>query len=443
MATDANATASPARFPAVPTANPARERPRDRVQGKFAAMAAAYCLGVFNDSFYKQSCMLIAVGLGLTSMQGAIAIVFILPYLVVSAPAGWLADRFPKRYVVIATKGLELLAMVLGALGVVLVSWPLVLAMAFTMGLQSCLFSPALNGSVPELFPPAQVTPANSVLKAVMVAAVLLGIALAGITLETGGALVVAWLGGELALTSRVLVAVTVVGVALVGVVTSLATPTRPAAAPTKPFPWTGPLDTLRELRSVADDRLLLVATLLGTFVWTVGSLQAMLVNPLGKLEFRWGDTATSGLLAAEMVGVAVGGGLAGALARRFSWERRLVPALVTMAGLLASLGGLWLVPDAARYGVTLTVLFASGVAGGLVLVPCEAHVQLGPPAERRGAVLSAYGFLFGLGVVVSGLLANLLNALVAPTLGFVATAALTLGLATVVAVVLRREDQS
>ena len=406
---------------------------------KFGAMTSAYCLGVFNDSFFKQACMLIAVGLGFAALQGVIMFVFILPYLVAAAPAGWCADRFSKRRVVIATKALELLAMLFGALGIVLVSWPLVLAMAFTMGLQSCLFSPAMNGSVPELYSSAQVTVANSVLKAAMIAAVLLGTALAGVALESGGALVRPYLGGSLEVASRFVIAAVVVTVALLGLVASLATPARPAAAPTAPFPWAGPAETIRELQSLTRDQLLFVAALLGTFVWSIGALQAMLINPLGKVEFGWGDTATSGLLAVEMIGVAVGGGLAGAFVRGESWKRLLVPCLVAMAGLLGSLAGLWLLPDGVRYSVALALLFGSGVVGGLVLIPCEAFVQVRPRAEHRGAVLGAYGFLFGVGVASASLIAIVLNGLFPPTIGFGITGIFTLGLALLVGRALRR----
>jgi len=60
--------------------------------------------GVFNDSFFRQSAMLLAISEGARSKQGWIMALFTVPYLIVAAPAGWLADRFPKRGVVIAAK---------------------------------------------------------------------------------------------------------------------------------------------------------------------------------------------------------------------------------------------------------------------------------------------------------------------------------------------------
>ena len=122
-------------------------------RGKFIAMAATYCLGVFNDNYFKQAAMLMAVSAGLSGLQGTATVLFALPFILFSSSAGWLADRFPKRGVVIATKALELAAMLIGAVGVIMTSWTCILAMVFLMGWQSTLFSPALNGAIPELYP--------------------------------------------------------------------------------------------------------------------------------------------------------------------------------------------------------------------------------------------------------------------------------------------------
>ncbi|MGL1933360.1 MAG: MFS transporter, partial [Desulfotalea sp.] len=133
-------------------------------RGKFIAMASAYCLGVFNDNYFKQAAMLLAVSAGLSNLQGTATILFSLPFIIFASYAGWVADRFAKKRVVIAAKGLECVAMLIGAAGLIFGSWPCILAMLFLMGLQSTFFNPALNGSIPELYPEAYVAKANGVL---------------------------------------------------------------------------------------------------------------------------------------------------------------------------------------------------------------------------------------------------------------------------------------
>ena len=73
----------------------------NRGDGTFLSMATTYSLGVFNDNFFKQAALLLAIGAGLTHLQGTATIVFALPFILCSAYAGWLADRYPKKNIVI------------------------------------------------------------------------------------------------------------------------------------------------------------------------------------------------------------------------------------------------------------------------------------------------------------------------------------------------------
>jgi acyl-[acyl-carrier-protein]-phospholipid O-acyltransferase/long-chain-fatty-acid--[acyl-carrier-protein] ligase len=66
-------------------------------RAKFAAMAGTYFVGVFNDNFFKQAALLMAVAAGKSEMQGYATIIFTLPFIVFAAQAGWCADRFSKR----------------------------------------------------------------------------------------------------------------------------------------------------------------------------------------------------------------------------------------------------------------------------------------------------------------------------------------------------------
>ena len=68
---------------------------------KFIVMTTSYCLGVFNDNYFKQAAMLMAVSAGFSHLQGTATILFALPFILFSSWAGWMADRFPKRGVAI------------------------------------------------------------------------------------------------------------------------------------------------------------------------------------------------------------------------------------------------------------------------------------------------------------------------------------------------------
>ncbi len=134
-------------------------------RGNFIAMCTSYVLGVFNDNYFKEAAILLAFAAGLNELQGPIIKYFSLPFILFSAYSGFFADRFPRRRVVIVAKYIEMGAMTLGAVGIALGSFPLIIAMVFCMALQSTLFGPALNGAIPELYPEVYVPKANALIK--------------------------------------------------------------------------------------------------------------------------------------------------------------------------------------------------------------------------------------------------------------------------------------
>lgn len=393
-------------------------------RGKFTAMASTYCLGVFNDSFYRNGAMLMAVAVGQQRMQGTVMVVFTVPYLLFAAPAGWLADRFSKRQVVIGAKALELVAMGLGAVGIVTGNWWFVLVMAFVMGSQSCLFSPALNGSIPELYPKEYVVTANAVLKVVVTASILLGVSASGAAL----AVATPWLGGVPA--GRWIVAGGVVVIAGLGVLMSFGVPRRPAADPKAPFPWTGPLKTLEELHRISRDSLLALIIVVDAFAWFVGSVIIQTVNLLAMKQFGLGEAMAGYMNAAEMAGIAIGGVFAARVARGERWHRVLAPAALLMGALMGLMALVPMLPAGLRLPGVFALLGATGLAGGALLIPCESFIQVRAKPHRKGAVLAAANFIIFTGLVLSGPVANELNERLRPTsvFGVLAVMSVVLG---------------
>ena len=405
-------------------------------RGKFACMASAYFLGVFNDNFFKQTAMVLAVAAGLTNRQGYVLMMYTLPFLLFAAPAGWCADRFSKRRVVITSKWFELAAMLFGAAGVCTGYWQLIFAMLFIMGMQAAFFSPALNGSIPELFPDYYVPRANGILRVLITLAILSGVGTAGVLLYRPGT---GWWGIEM---GRLLVAGTVVGLALLGIVVSYGVPRRPAADPAVPFPWGGPLHTLRDLLATRKDPLLALSIVANVFVWFVGSLEILIINPMGLQEFHMSKTATSGLLVSQLMGIGIGGFTCSRLVRGPRWYRMVGPLGISMS--LAMLGmtltpGL---PEPVRTVALFAGSFLLGALGGAILVPMESFLQVRPPPDRKGAVWAAVNFVVFGGILLSGFVANKLNAHWAQTrsFGFIGAAALLVSVA--LFVLYRREGR-
>lgn len=375
-----------------------------RARGKFIAMAATYSLGVFNDNFFKQAAMLMAVAAGRETVQGHAIVIFALPYLAFAAYAGWMADRFSKRHVVIGAKFLELAAMICGAIGICTGCWPLILLMVGLMGLQSSVFSPALNGSIPELYPASYVTTANGYLKVAVTGAILLGIALAGFALDRKGEVM-----GGIAL-GRASVAGIVLLVSALGVAGSFGVPHRPAAAPGLKVPWSGPLFTLRELCRIRKDSLLATVVAANVFVWFTGSLEVLIINLLGMKQLGIGESRTSGLVVSQLAGLAVGGLLSGKLARGERWHRVLPPAAAGMAVLMLAMGAVPHLPEGFRVPCCFVLLPAIGLLGGIFMIPCEAFIQVRPDPREKGTVIAAANFAVFCGILLSGPVVNLLG---------------------------------
>lgn len=393
-------------------ADAAEEAQIRQARGKFAAMAGAYCMGTFNDNFFKQAVMLLLLAAGKEKLQGVTAVVFTVPFILFAAPAGWLADRFSKRYVVIAAKGLEVIATLVGALGIITGQLWLMIAMVGLMGAQSAFFSPALNGSIPELYPEGYVTKANALLRMPVTIGILLGMSLSGFILDLKGAPLFGVDQGQ------ALIGLVCVAVAVVGFLVSFASHGHPAADPGRKFPWSGPADTLRELVAVWKDRQLARILVADVFIWSVGVFQLLVINSLGKLQFQLSDSRTSLLVASQLVGLALGGLVSGRFAHGTRWYRVLVPAGIAMGVFMMMIGLVPLFSPGLQVPSLYVLIGLTGLAGGVFLIPCESFLQVRPAPERKGAVWASANFASFTGMAVAGGLHSTLTGLL-PTLAY------------------------
>lgn len=380
---------------------------------RFAAMVATNALGAFNENFFKEAAMLLAIATGKGYLQGYGTMIFTFPFLIFAAPAGWLADRFPKRRVIIGVKLFEVIAMSAGAYGLYAGNWTLIFIMASLMATQGVIFSPAINGTIPELFPDEHVTRANAVMTVAVLSAILGGVAGAGFALGRRQAV---WSGGP---HGRTLVMLVVIGFTVAGFLFSLGVPGFPAASARKKFPWRGPAATLSELNAFRRDKLLAIAVATNVFVYLLGSLQIQFINELGLSQLRAGETLTGLLVVAQLVGFGIGGFASSMLAGGPRWHRVLSPGAGFMAlsmGLMPAATGL---PPPERIHAFLVLLLAAGAGGGMLLVACRSFIQVRAAAVERGTVLAAANFAIFGGVMLSGPLANLMNGYLLPTTSY------------------------
>ncbi len=382
--------------------------PSPTARTRLFAMGATYALGTFNDNFYKQAALLLAASAGLHAIQGWATVLFALPFALFSAWTGWLADRFPKRRVVVLSKFLELAAMLVGLWALFTLNWHGIIAVIFLMALQSTFFSPALNGSIPESFPARKVPRVNALLKLATTSTILLGMALGGMVLDLptpafADRLVPQGPYGF----GRLALAVAALLVSVLGILSAFVIPKSACkrnVPQTAPFPLFGPVDSVRHaLECRANDHALYVVLAGEAFFYSMSAFVLLCINNLGVNELGFSATVTSLLPVALTVGICIGA-LIGGKRDAASWRQSMIPAgLGIAAGLLAAAFSP-LLPGLFRLPYLLPVFILTGLCGGIYLIPLASFIQVRPKIEEKGKVLGISNFASFIGTVLVGM---------------------------------------
>jgi acyl-[acyl-carrier-protein]-phospholipid O-acyltransferase / long-chain-fatty-acid--[acyl-carrier-protein] ligase len=316
----------------------------------------------------------IALSLGTACLVG--------PFVVLAAPAGYLADRFSKRTVIVWCKVAEVVLMLMGSAAI----WagePISLFVSvFLMGAQSALFGPSKLGSIPEIVRPDKISAANGLIGLTTVVAIIGGTVIGGFLYS------LTW-SAETGLVNLWYAAGTVVGVAAVGWLASLFIRPLPVANPTLRFPTNPIAATWGDLRTVGQSKALLRVALGVALFWSIASLAQVNVATYVKFALDLGQSQVGPLLAVLSLGVGIGSVLAG------MWSGgRVELGIVPLGAAGIALSSMLLFTSTGSYVWTASWLFALGMAGGLFDVPLAAYLQHRSPADKRGAVLAASNFL-------------------------------------------------
>lgn len=376
-------------------------------------LLVAQFFGAFNDNAWKIMVALLAMrvaaslggagdgdaGAGVSDealLQKYTAIcfvVFTLPLMMVSLPAGVLADRLSKRTVILAMKAMEVLLMAAGTASLYLFpdNWHAPLVVLGCMGVQSAVFSPAKYGILPELLDHEKLSAGNGTLEMWTFIAIVAGTAAGGLLLDATGQQ--AWLAGAL------LTVLSWVGL--------MAAMWVPKVAPARAEGGLG--DTVGQGWSIIrGDRVLFLAVAGGTFYWGIASLlgQDVLVYTKSITRGMAYSDALSGLPLA-LLGIGVGGGsvLAGRLSGK-NVEYGLIPLGATGMSLMTLLLGVMAHSLAGAWGLvgTCVLMFFLGISGGMVVVPLNAILQWRSPADRRGAVIALSNVIIFGGILAGSL---------------------------------------
>jgi MFS family permease len=385
----------------------------------FWGMAATQFLGAFNDNLFKQLVLLLSIaavvhGSQASDRQGLAMFIFTVPFLAFTGYAGFLADRLPKRAIVVACKVAEIGVMALGAVAFAIYEsngglWPLYVVL-FLMGAHSAFFGPAKYGILPEMLRPSDLPRANGFLLMSTFLAIIFGTVIAGFLLKF--------------FDDRLWVAsVCCMSIAIAGLVTALVVRRVPAANPQLKFELaaiTVPHD-MREL--LRQDRPLLSALVVSSVFWLLAGMVPAAVNALGKIELQIGDAWTSVLTGGIGIGIAVGcviGGLVsggevdfrlvrlGSLGMLVCLLLLAIPAHSDAAALIGADGKLSHLPGISEsaqwlgFKGSLPILLALGAFTGMFAVPLQVFMQCRPPDGKKGRMIAVMNQANWIGVLIS-----------------------------------------
>jgi MFS family permease len=382
----------------------------------FWGMTVTQFLGAFNDNLFKQLMLLLSlkVAVDQRDLQPVAMVVFSAPFLLFSGYAGYLADRYRKQRIIVASKVAEIGVMLLGVVGFLAfatMGFPGLLLILFLMGTQSAFFGPSKYGILPEMLRGADLPRANGLILMTTFLAIIFGTASAGVLTDFA-------LASELPIQESArrlwLGSCFCVGIAVVGTCTSLLIRSGPPAAAALQFRLGAVAVPVETRRMLARDRPLLGALMASSVFWLVAGVANQAVNSLGERQLELPDKQTSFLVACIGIGIALGAVLAGKLSRGrvdFRVMRLGGMGLVVTLCVMALPGphhghllGFW----GSIPGLILTGMFA-----GMYAIPLQVFMQSRPPENLKGRMIAVMNQANFAAILVSGFVYGLFDGIV------------------------------
>lgn len=355
----------------------------------FWALIATQFQGAFSDNILRNLLLSMIVGMQMKASDretfiSVVTFLFSVPFLILSMPGGWLADRFSKRQITIWTKGMEFGSMLVATAGLMSHQLWLSLVALTLVASQAALFGPSKYGLLPELLPEKSLSWGNGVIE--------LGTFLAIIVGTVAGAGMGERFQGHEQYAGYVLL-----GLSVLGFVTSLGIDKVPAAAPGKPFRVNIVGDLWKQIEIMRRNRALFLAVLGNTYFWFLGSLLFSTIVVYGPDVLHVGQTKTGYLNAMLAVGIGLGSMAAGWISDN-KIEYGLIP--LRSIGMTCTGFALGITPHGMVGSAILLGML--GFWAGFFAVPVNALIQHEPEEENKGGIIAAANLLSFVGIAIS-----------------------------------------
>ena len=384
---------------------------------RFLPLFVTQLLNAFNDNLFKNAMVLFVVYQVYNSeaaegqFSAIASAVFILPFFILSAVSGQLADMRDKARIIRIVKACEIGIMIVGAAGL-LMAWkgiavstlaiPLMLLALFGMGVHSTFFGPIKYAILPQHLHPDEVLAGTGLVEAGTYIAILAGTILAG------------WIPVQWA-------AAGVIVTAVIGYFTSRAVPPAPPHHEPEPLDFHLLRASYDLVRNTSHDRRVFLAVMAISFFWTIGTVLFVQFPPLAKNVLSASKEVASLFLVIFSIGVAIGSMsvnalLKGTVSARYSPVSVLAMGLfvvgfylvcrqwTTDAGGLLDVKGFMAEPLALAL---LLCLLGIAIAGGMFVVPLYAFLTTFVDKSQTSRTIAANNIVNSFAMVIGSLIAS------------------------------------
>lgn len=382
---------------------------------RFAPFFWTQFLGAFNDNVFKNTLVLfIAYKMSreLSSSSDILinvaAGLLILPFFIISATAGQIADKYEKSMVIRYIKLAEIIIAVLAAFAFYYSSIIWLLILLFLLGCQAAFFGPVKYSIIPQHLQNKEIVAGNAMVESGTFIAILLGTITGGFIAQSDK--------------GNFLVGVVMITLAVLGWLASRMIPCAEPESPDLKLNFNLITETWDTMKIPMERRSIFLSILGISWFWALGLAYLSQLPNYTQYILRGSEQVVTLLLTMFSVGI----GLGSLLCDRLSGKKVEI-GLVPLGSLGLSLFGIDLAfaapalpPGQTLMGIgafmsipgntrVLTDLFMIGVFGGIYIVPLYSMIQVRTRPEVRSRVIAANNIMGALFMVAASAVAALM----------------------------------
>ena len=380
---------------------------------RFLPLFTTQFLGAFNDNLFKTSMVLFATYAIFNDPRmeanfNALATgLSLIPFFLLSALSGQLADTHDKARIIRLVKGAEILIMLVGAAGLLLAKagyttpgMVMMLGAVVLLGAHSTFFGPIKYAILPQHLEPDEVLGGTGLVEAGTYLAILMGTIVAGyIRIETAAAAVLVF--------------------ALIGYVAGRQVPPAPREGPVLKINYNPFTASVRLIGATMHIPRLFLAICAISFFWTIGAVLIIIFPPLVKNVLTADERVASFVIAIFSIGVAIGSVVINSMLKGRISARYSPMSVIGMGGFVVLFSVLvrrWTPAPAGTYydwsgfiaqpGAipTLAALMAISITGGMFVVPLYAFLTTTVEKDQTARTVAANNVVNSGAMVVGSL---------------------------------------